>query len=241
MNRGLGVTVALREFLPEWTTPLFAAVSLLGDLAVVVPILATLYLVDVAESLRREGVDAGGGGPLCSDRTAFLIATVFGGLALIVLLKATFALPRPPVELHAVVPSEYGFPSGHTMAATVFWGAMALWTSVGRRRLRFGAAAAVVALVGVSRLALGIHYLVDVLASIGFGAAYLGAVAWIARDRPARAFALAVGIALLATVATGAGSRALLATAGTLGAAAGWWIVERPAVKRQLIGAVSQP
>lgn len=240
MNRGLGVTVALRESLPEWTATVFAAISLLGDLAVIVPALGTLYLVDVAESLRREGAAAESEEPLCSDGTVFLIATVFGGLALIVLLKATFALPRPPAELHAVVPSEYGFPSGHTMAATVFWGAVALWTDVGRRRLRFGAAAAVVSLVGVSRLALGVHYLVDVLASIGFGAAYLAAVAWISRERPTRAFALAVGIALLATAASGAESRALLATAGTLGAAAGWWIVERPAVKRQLIDVASQ-
>ncbi|AUX08847.1 phosphoesterase PA-phosphatase related protein [Halalkaliarchaeum desulfuricum] len=233
MSRGLGVTVALRESLPEWTATLFAAVSVLGDLAVIVPVLGVLYLVDVGESL-RESHSHDGEEPLCSDRTAFLIATVFGGLALIVLLKATFALPRPPTELHAVVPSEHGFPSGHTMAATVFWGALALWTTVGRRRPRFATAATVVGLVGVSRMALGVHYLVDVFASVGFGTAYLAGMWYLARGIPVRAFVIAAVVALLSLAVTGGETRALLATAGTIGAAVGWWTVERAPVERRL-------
>ena len=239
MSRGLGVTVALREFLPEWATILFVAVSMLGDLAVIVPILGVLSLVDVAESLRQSDACAGEE-PLCSDRTAFLIATVFGGLALIVLLKAAFALPRPPVELHAISPSEHGFPSGHTMAATVFWGALALWTTVGRQHLRFGVAASAVVLVGISRLALGVHYLVDVIASVGFGVGYLAGVAYVTQRSPRRAFAVAIGVALLATAVSGGETRALLATVGTIGAAGGWQLVERPAVKRRLVGAIGR-
>ena len=239
MGRGLGVTVALREFLPEWAAVLFVAISMLGDLAVIVPVLGVLYLIDVTESLRHSDGHSSEE-PLCSDRTAFLIATVFGGLALIVLLKAAFAFPRPPVELHAVTPSEHGFPSGHTMAATVFWGALALWTSVGRQQLRFGVAASAVALVGVSRLALGVHYLVDVIASIGFGVGYLAGIAYVTKLRPRRAFAVAIGVALLATAASGGETRALLATVGTIGAAGGWQLVERPAVKRRLVGMIGR-
>ncbi|UWG49963.1 Membrane-associated phospholipid phosphatase [Halalkaliarchaeum sp. AArc-CO] len=239
MSRGLGVTVALREFLPEWATILFAAVSVLGDLTVIVPVLGVLYLVDVAESLRQSDGRAGEEA-LCSDRTAFIVATVFGGLALIVLLKATFALPRPPAELHAITPSEHGFPSGHTMAATVFWGALALWTTLGRRHLRFGVAASAILLVGASRLALGVHYLVDVIASVGFGVGYLVGIAYVTQLRPRRAFAVAIGVALFATAASGGETRALLATAGTIGAAGGWQLVERPAVKRRIVGAIGR-
>lgn len=238
MGRGIGVTVALRELLPEWTETLFAAIAMAGDLAIIVPILGVLYLADVWGSLRSGDGEIG---RLCSDRTVFLIATVFGGLALIVLLKAAFGLPRPPAELHAITPSEHGFPSGHTMAATVFWGAMAAWTSVGRRRHRIAIAAVIVGFVGFSRLGLGVHYLVDVVASVGFGLGYLAAVAAVANDSPERAFAVAVAVALLALVVSGAETRAILAAGGTVGAFIGWQLVEHPAVSKRLVAAVGRP
>ena len=235
LSRDLGVTVALRETLPEWAVALSATLATLGDLLVIVPVLGVLYLADVGHSLRR-GPQTGE--PLCSDRTAFLIATVFGGLALVVLLKGTLALPRPPAELHAVPASEHGFPSGHTMAATVCWGALALWLEVGRRRSRLAVAAAVITLVAGSRLALGVHYLPDVVASVAFGVAYLGVFAVLVGTRPARAFAIAVVIAVLATLATGGESRAVLALSGTVGAAIGWQFVEFSPVRRRLSAAV---
>ena len=232
MSRGVGVTEALRDGLPEWTLEGFAGLSLLGDLLVIVPVLGLFYLADVGRSLARGDREQS----LCSDQTALLIAAVFGGLALVVLVKALFAAPRPPAELHAIEPSEHGFPSGHTMAATIFWGALVLWLSVGRRSARLAIAGLVVPLVGVSRLALGVHYLVDVLASMAFGVVYLVAIARLARESPVRAFGVAISIAVLATVASGGSGRAVLALLGTVGAAAGWYVVERPAVRRRLVG-----
>ena len=256
MNRDLGVTGWLVEHVPEWSVPVFAFLSALGDLLVIVPVLGLLYLLDVYRSA-REGKEEE---PLCADRTAFLVATVFGGLALIVALESTFAMGRPPADWHAVSASAYGFPSGHTMAATVAWGALALWGRVGAfegvqaimgksatggvratgsvleiRRARLAAAGTIVVAVGVSRLALGLHYLVDVLASIGFGVAYLFVVWRLADGRPERAFAGALGIAVVAVVVNGGGSRAILAFAGTVGAAVGWRIVELPAVRGRLV------
>ena len=239
MNRGVGVTEAIRNTVPEWTVPLFEFLSLGGDLLLIVPALALLYAGTVARSLRRPPA-ASGSQPLCADRTALLIAVVFGGLALVVVLKAVFAMSRPPTELHAVSPSEFGFPSGHTMAATVFWGALALWTSVGRRRVRLGVAGTVVSLVAVSRLALGVHFLVDVLASIAVGSLYLVAIAGLTGGRPGRAFGVTIAIAGIAVLVSGGGSRSLLALAGSIGAACGWWIVERPLVRRRLRQAVEQ-
>ncbi|ELY61085.1 phosphatase PAP2 family protein [Natronolimnohabitans innermongolicus] len=244
MSRGLGVTEAIVGSVPEWLVDLFASVSYLGDLAVIVPALGLLYLVDVRRGLRGGGTEttdgADGSRSLCSDRTAFLVAAVFGGLALVVALKGLFTLPRPPAAWHAVSPSEYGFPSGHTMAATVFWGSLALWTTIGRRPTRLAVAAAVVSLVALSRLVLGVHFFVDVVASVAFGAVYLLAIARLARGRPERAFAAAIALALGAMIVTGGESRAVLALVGTVGGAAGWWLTERPIVRERVRNALQR-
>lgn len=195
-----------------------------------------LYVVDVTETLRRSGDRPTE--PLCSRRTAFVLGTVLGGLAFVVLVKGVFSLPRTDPSLHAVSSSEHGFPSGHVMAAVVFWGAVALWWStVGDRFRRLLAAGLVVATVGFARLALGIHYLVDVPVSIAFGVGYLAAFAWFARGNPSRAFAAAIGIAVLAVVVDAGSSRALLALVGTVGGAVGWWSVERPIARRRIVAA----
>ncbi|AGB39025.1 phosphatase PAP2 family protein [Natronococcus occultus] len=232
MSRSLGVMETIRTAVPEWSLDAFAATTLLGDLVVVVPALALWYLLDVGATLRRANPDADS---LCSDRTAVLVATVFGGLALVVALESVFALPRPPAEYHAISASEFGFPSGHTMAATVFWGAVAAWLSVGRRSVRYGLAGAIVAVVALSRLALGVHYLVDVVASVAFGVTYLVAVSRLTRGDPKRVFLAALVIALAALVLAGANDRAVLAAAGTAGASAGWWVLERQPVRRRVL------
>lgn len=236
MSRGVGVTEALVEALPAWLVDLSGVVALLGDLVVIVPALAGLYLLDVVRGVRGDRSTE----QLCSDRTAFLVATVFGGLALVVALEAVFAAPRPPTAWHAVEPSAYGFPSGHAMAATVFWGALALWTRRWSRSRQFTVAAVVVALVAVSRLALGVHYLVDVIASVAFGVGYLFVAGRLAAGRPERAFPLAIAIALVAVAVTGGSGRATLAFLGTVGAGAGWWLTERPPVRRRVRGVLSR-
>ena len=231
MTRDLGVTRAVQEWLPEWTLDPLLGVSLLGDLFFIVPALGLLHLADVGRSLARGDADR----PLCSDRTAFLVAAVFGGLALVVLLEALFGLGRPPAEWHVIEPSEYGFPSGHTMAATVFWGALAWWSTVGTRPRRVVVASVLVGSVGLSRLALGVHYLVDVVAAVAVGVAYLAVIGRIGREHPGRAFALGIAIALAGIVVTAGSGRAAMALAGTAGAGVGWWVLERPAARGWLL------
>ncbi|SIS10548.1 phosphatase PAP2 family protein [Natronorubrum thiooxidans] len=230
MSRGVGVMELLRDGVPKWTLEGFATLTLLGDLLMIVPVLGLLYLVDIGRSLTQGNRDR----PLCSDQTAFLVAAVFGGLALVVLLKAIFALPRPPAEFHVIEPSEHGFPSGHTMAATIFWGALVLWLPVSQRSVRLAVAGVIVPLVGISRLALGVHYLVDILASMAFGAAYLAVIAWLTQGRPERAFGVAIAVAVLGAVVTQGSGRAVLALVGTVGAAAGWWVVELRSIRKRL-------
>lgn len=230
MNRSLGVTEWILAVLPSWSVSFFELLSLFGDLFVIVAVVGLVSLIDVIQSVQRQGDRATA--PLCSDRTSMLIATVFGGLALIVALEAVFTAPRPPADWHAIVPSEYGFPSGHTMAALILWGALAQWMTVGRRQTRYVAVAGIVALVGVSRLALGVHYLVDVVAAVGFGLVYLLVVRRVMSGSPSRGFVIAVAISVVAVGVSAGSSRGLLALGGTVGAAVGWWVIEQPAVKQ---------
>ena len=225
MDRDLGVTEAIRDFLPEWTVPVFEATALLGDLAVIVGVLGVVAALEVVRSVRR-----GSSEPL-SERTAFVLGVVLGGLALTLVLKTAFGFARPPEELQAVAREGDGFPSGHTMAATILWGALAMWSRWGRRRWRVVGAAGIVGLVALSRLALGVHYLVDVLASIAFGVGFLALAATVLARDPRRAFAVAAALGALALAVTGASSDGLLAFAGCAGGAIGWWFLGRLRVR----------
>jgi membrane-associated phospholipid phosphatase len=73
---------------------------------------------------------------------------------------------------------DYGFPSGHTMIATLLYGLLAVLLvrtlrSAPWRRVVVGVAGAVILLVGISRMYLGAHYLSDILAAMAAGVAWL--------------------------------------------------------------------
>jgi hypothetical protein len=65
----------------------------------------------------------------------------------------------------------YAFPSGHSQSAVVFWGACA-WEL--KRAWGWVAAVILMALIGISRLYLGVHWPIDVLGGWTIGAVILG-------------------------------------------------------------------
>jgi membrane-associated phospholipid phosphatase len=96
-------------------------------------------------------------------------------------LKSAVERQRPQLDEPYVLLSTYAFPSGHAFGAATTWGALALvaWslTSSRRRRaLAVTAAALAVAVVAASRVILGAHYALDVLAGVSGGAAVLAAL-----------------------------------------------------------------
>jgi undecaprenyl-diphosphatase len=107
----------------------------------------------------------------------YLVATALTGGIVDTVIKETVDRRRPVFDFE--VGSAYGtsFPSGHALASTVCYGVMLLVAlPYLRRRWRPAAIAAVVVLVvliGFSRLALGLHFVSDVVAGHVFGLAWL--------------------------------------------------------------------
>ncbi len=111
-----------------------------------------------------------------------LVVTMLGGSLLNLLLKHIFHRHRPVLENPLVTLNGFGFPSGHTMGASLFYGLLALWamqlTSRSAARVLIAMAGALVILVvGWSRIYLGAHYLTDVLGASTAGIAWL-TVCW---------------------------------------------------------------
>lgn len=232
MGRGIGVTERFRANTPEWMEPVFQFLSLPGDWRVIGLCLALLYLAAVWRSLRDPVHPADA--PLCPDRTVVAIATVFGGLALVLVVESLVDAPRPPADLQAIERSGSGFPSGHTMAATVFVGALLVRfrETVGRKDALAGSL--VVFLVALSRLALGVHYLVDVVGAIAIGGVFVSLVSVSLTESSLGTLVLAAGIATLAVVLTGGEFRPVLALLGSVGLFFGWQAVEHPRCRRPL-------
>jgi undecaprenyl-diphosphatase len=107
-----------------------------------------------------------------------LVVAVPGGMLLNELLKQLVHRHRPFVDGPFVDWSGYSFASGHTIGATLLYGQLALFILPAMkarhwRRLTVASAVLLIALVGFSRIALGAHFLTDVLAAIVFGVLWL--------------------------------------------------------------------
>lgn len=111
----------------------------------------------------------------------WLLALAFavpGGMVLNVALKFYFQRARPVFEDPLVTLATYSFPSGHTTAATCFYGLLVSYLVIARPvwSVRLGTVAACVAmvlLVAFSRVYLGAHYVSDVLAAMAESVAWL--------------------------------------------------------------------
>ena len=130
-----------------------------------------------------------------------LIVAVPGGMLLNELVKQLVHRHRPFVDGPFVDWSGYSFASGHTIGATLLYGQLALFILPAMkarhwRRLTVASAALLIALVGFSRIAVGAHFLTDVLAAIVFGILWL-AFCLFAGKPLRRSVVLAPGVPLV--------------------------------------------
>lgn len=208
-SRGAGFIQLLQDALPRWVIEAFAAATYLGDSAVLLALAALVYY----------GYDRAEG--------AFVLGTLFAGFAVVIATKAWFGLARPPRTLQFVAETGYGFPSGHAVGVTVGWGALALaledlWT--GWRRL--SVAAIVIGTVALSRVVIGVHYLVDVVVGIGVGLAVLGASARWLRRAPVLQFGAAGGLAAIAVAVADGSTQSVALLGACIGALLAWQLIE---------------
>jgi undecaprenyl-diphosphatase len=128
-------------------------------------------------------------------RIALLIAAATaGGEILNTVLKNAFERARPEATLHIVKVTSTSFPSGHAMAASIFYltvGAL-LARMAKRRREKTYLMMTALLLTGItafSRVYLGVHYPTDVLAGWSAGTAW-ALLCWFVADWLARRGAL---------------------------------------------------
>ena len=213
-GRGFGIAVVFDELLPRVVRELFALITHLGDAGFALAAAALLYWFADWETGDQTRSDR--------DRGAFAVAAVLGAFALTLALKGLLALPRPPSAIQVGHADGYGFPSGHAITATTLWGLLALVVERGTRRTRTLVAAAAVALVALSRVVIGVHYVADVVVGVGVGFAYLAVLVRATDWRPSRGFVVAGGLALAALATNGLTPDAVATVAGVLGAGATW-------------------
>ena len=100
------------------------------------------------------------------------------GMLLNVFMKYAYHRARPSFDNPLLALTTYSFPSDHVAGSTLFYGVMAamLVSKINAWRWRVMivfAAIAIVALVALTRVYLGVHYLSDVLAAFAEGVAWL--------------------------------------------------------------------
>ncbi|OKI19126.1 PA-phosphatase [Nocardiopsis sp. TSRI0078] len=144
--------------LGDWLAPPLEALTHLGSHTVAIVVLTLVFWC------------------LSPGLGARLFIVVASSGALNYLFKSVLYGARPSwfdarIKAHATHGS-FGLPSGHTQGATVTWGYLGLRSG---RRAVLWAAVAVIALVALSRVYLGAHFISDVLAGLLLGAAVLWA------------------------------------------------------------------
>jgi undecaprenyl-diphosphatase len=128
-----------------------------------------------------------------------VIVAVPCGMLLNELVKLAVHRHRPFVDGPFVDWSGYSFASGHTMGATLLYGQLLLFVlpllkTRHWRLICIFSAASLVVLVGFTRIALGAHFLTDVLAAIFFGIIWLMLCTVLGKSVRRRTVASAVSI-----------------------------------------------
>lgn len=133
------------------------------------PWLAIIVVAAVVFTLRRRR----------ARLAVFLVATTVAGGLIDTAVKIAVDRDRPSLESPVASAQGQSFPSGHAMSSTVAYGALLLVLlpalPARARRPVVAFAAVLVLAIGFTRLALGVHYITDVLGGYVLGLAWLAA------------------------------------------------------------------
>ena len=111
---------------------------------------------------------------------AFLAIAMIGATTLDSVLKLAFHRMRP-IAFYGTSPSSFSFPSGHALGSFCFYGILAAVLADRMRGFKskvlvWFSASFLVAMIGLSRIYLGVHYPSDVIAGYLAGAVWVTAV-----------------------------------------------------------------
>lgn len=235
MSRGIGELVPIQESIPDWMAVFIGLLTQFGDAWFLIALLAVLYWSR----------------PDRQDDILLVMAMYVAGLGLYRYLKFVFELPRPeqplldpefvpwvirPLYEATAFASSYGFPSGHATASTIVYFGLATVLTVGTKRLRYATAAMIVAIVGFTRVALGVHFLVDIVVGVALGGLVVlvtfRGVQYISGDRVSVVLGFSILTTALYLFESSADLEAVLATGIALGLFGGWQLV---VLARQLV------
>ena len=231
-GRGIEISEALHEMAQEPVIVLFALLTQLGDVWFLF-LLGGMHYV-VGDKFPQWGIER--------RRGLFVLGLLLTYVVLIGVLKEFFMLPRPPgagtppeiqwipsvfqgVFANISTGGGYGFPSGHALGSTLVWGGFAL--VMGKDRLSrawLALAGVVVVIVSLSRVVLGVHYLIDVVVGVVIGVVVLS-VLYKITDRginPSRVLVVAMAIGVLGLL-----QGFTFESVAAVGSAVGAWLVWR--------------
>ena len=142
----------------------FGIISDLGDLKLIVP--STLGLLLYLLWKQKWSYAAG------------LFFCVFGGGAISSLLKFLFQQPKININHSYIFAGDFGFPSGHTIMAILFYGYLTYLlvnSSQNKKwhRVFMSCAGLIFFLIGISRLLIGVHLPTDVFGGWAIGLIWL--------------------------------------------------------------------
>lgn len=140
---------------PEWAPAFWRGLTWLGDKTQLI-VLAVLAILGMLH-LRRW------------HSALFITGIMLSGIALSTILKHWVARPRPQLVAHMDHVSSQSFPSGHALNNSLFYLMIILvFAPMLRRRISrwalYASAISLPLMIGVSRIALGVHWPSDVLA-----------------------------------------------------------------------------
>ena len=213
---------SMNELIRELVGPfvwVFGWLTHLGDGALLLVLGVLIYWFGAPESRRNR---------------VFVIAVGIAALSLSAGMKGVIQLSRPELAFTPAGYPGYSFPSAHAMGSAAFYGALAVTMEWGTRRRRYLLAGSVIAIVAVSRVVIGVHYLGDVVVGTLLGLALVGIGVWSRDEKlfePKPLFALAVVIAGAAAL-LGSSVFLTLTLGASIGGLIGWHYVEgRPTTR----------
>ncbi|GAA0555602.1 hypothetical protein GCM10010172_42960 [Paractinoplanes ferrugineus] len=152
----------------SWAVAALKGVSTAGGPGWLIPLVVVMVVLLLIRRLPRLAI--------------YLGVTGLGALLLDPALKALVGRVRPVVADPIAYGGGASFPSGHTLGSTIVYGSLTLvFLSLVKRRWLIGVAAVVIVAIGLSRIALGVHFLSDVLAGWLLGLAWISITAYAFR------------------------------------------------------------